>query len=193
MVLFADRARAVDYHFALTDENAPIVAELCRRLDGIPLAIELAAARVNLLSVKALAEKLDDRFRILTGGDAHGAPATADHARGDRLELRLTARAESSGCSSVSRSSPAAARWVAATAVCGGEEAAEADVFDVLSSLVDKSLLIADFDGSEPRYRLLESFREYAREKLAERGEQEMVAQRHARAYLEVAEQLDAA
>ena len=65
---------AVDHRFALTDENAPIVAEICRRLDGIPLAIELAAARVNLLSVKALAEKLDDRFRILTGGERTALP-----------------------------------------------------------------------------------------------------------------------
>ena len=64
-MLFTDRARAVDQRFTLTDENAPVVAELCRRLDGIPLAIELAAARVNQLSVRSLAEKLDDRFRIL--------------------------------------------------------------------------------------------------------------------------------
>jgi non-specific serine/threonine protein kinase len=192
MVLFADRARAVEYHFALSDENAPIVGELCRRLDGIPLAIELAAARVNLLPVKSLAEKLDDRFRILTGGVRTALPrqqtmrAAIDWsydllaAREQQVFERLSVFA--GGCT-----------LGPATAVCGGEEAAEADVFEVLSSLVDKSLLVPDFDGSEPRYRLLESSREYAREKLAERGEQEMVAQRHARAYLEVAEQVDAA
>ena len=193
MVLFADRARAVDYHFALSDENAPIVSELCRRLDGIPLAIELAAARVNQLPVKALAERLDDRFRILTGGVRTALPrqqtmrATIDWsydllaAREQQVFERLSVFA--GGCTV----GPAAA-------VCGDDEAAEADVFEVLSSLVDKSLLVlSDFDGSEPRYRLLESSREYAREKLAERGEQEMVAQRHARAYIEVAEQVDAA
>ena len=68
------RARASDTRFAFTDENAPIVAEICRRLDGIPLAIELAAARVKVLSVKALAEKLDERFRLLTGGDRTALP-----------------------------------------------------------------------------------------------------------------------
>jgi predicted ATPase/DNA-binding XRE family transcriptional regulator len=192
MVLFADRARAVDYHFALSDENAPIVGELCRRLDGIPLAIELAAARVNQLPVKSLAEKLDDRFRILTGGVRTALPrqqtmrAAIDWsydllgAREQQVFERLSVFA--GGCT-----------LGPATAVCGGEEAAEADVFEVLSSLVDKSLLVPDFDESEPRYRLLESSREYAREKLAERGEQEMVAHRHALAYLEVAEQVDAA
>jgi predicted ATPase len=192
IVLFADRARAIDYHFALSDENAPIVGELCRRLDGIPLAIELAAARVNQLPVKLLAEKLDDRFRILTGGVRTALPrqqtmrAAIDWSydllatREQQVFERLSVFA--GGCS-----------LGPATAVCGGEEAAEADVFEALSSLVDKSLLVADFDGSEPRYRLLESSREYAREKLAARGEQEMVAQRHARAYIEVAEHVDAA
>ncbi len=192
MVLFADRARAVDYHFALSDEKAPIVGELCRHLDGIPLAIELAAARVNQLPVKALAEKLDHRFRILTGGVRTALPrqqtmrAAIDWsydllaAREQQVFERLSVFA--GGCD-----------LAAAAAVCGTEETAEADVFDVLSSLVDKSLLVANFDGGEPRYRLLESFREYASERLAERGEQEMVAQRHARAYLEVAEQLDGA
>ena len=74
IALFNDRARAADHRFTLADENAPIVAELCRRLDGIPLAIELAAARVNQLSLNALAQKLDDRFRILTGGDRTALP-----------------------------------------------------------------------------------------------------------------------
>jgi tetratricopeptide (TPR) repeat protein len=81
----------------------------------------------------------------------------------------------------------------AAAAVCASEEAAEGDVFDVLSSLVDKSLLVVNLEGSETRYRLLESFREYAREKLTERGDQGVMARRHSRAYLEIAEQLNAA
>ena len=192
IALFNERALSVDHRFRLADENAPIVAEICRRLDGIPLAIELAAARLNQLSLKALARKLDDRFRILTGGDRTAVPrqqtmrATIDWSY-DLLALaekrvfeRLSAFA--GGCT-----------LAAATAVCGNRETAEADIFDVLSSLVDKSLLIVELDRAEPRYRLLESFREYAREKLAARGEVGMVAQRHASAYLEIAEQLVAA
>ena len=190
IVLFTDRARAVDHRFRLTDENAPTVAEICRRLDGIPLAIELAAARVNQLSVKAIAEKLDDRFRLLTGGDRTALPrqqtmrATIDWsydllaAPEQRLFERLSVFA--GGCT-----------LAAATAVCRGEETAEADVFELLSSLLDKSLVVADLEGSETRYRLLESFREYAREKLAARGDRDMVAQRHTLAYLELAAQLD--
>ena len=161
-------------------------------MDGIPLAIELAAARVNLLPVKAIVEKLDDRFRILTGGERTALPrqqtmrATIDWSYDllsppeQRVFERLSVFA--GGCT-----------LAAATAVCADGETAEADVFDLLSSLVDKSLLGSRLRGRESRYRLLESFREYAREKLAERGELGMVAQRHARAYLEIAEQLDAA
>ncbi len=190
IVLFTDRAHAVDHRFTVTDENAPIVAEICRRLDGIPLAIELAAARVNQLSVKAIAKKLDDRFRLLTGGGRMALPrqqtmrATIDWSydllapREQRLFERLSIFA--GGCT-----------LGAAAAVCRGEEAAEADVFELLSSLLDKSLLVADLEGSETRYRLLESFREYARERLAARGDRDMVAQRHATAYLELATQLD--
>ena len=192
MVLFTDRVRAVDHRFALSDKNVPIVAEICRRLDGIPLAIELAAARVNQLPLKALAEKLDDRFRILAGGDRTALPrqqtlrATIDWSY-DLLspqEQRVFERLSGfvGGC-----------ELGAAVAVCGDEETTEAELFDVLSSLVNKSLLIVDFEGMEPRYRLLESFRAYAREKLAERDEVGMVAQRHARVYLEIAEQVHAA
>ena len=192
IVLFTDRAQAVDHRFTVTDENAPTVAEICRRLDGIPLAIELAAARVNQLTVKAIAEKLDDRFRLLTGGDRTALPrqqtmrATIDWsydllaAPEQRLFERLSVFA--GGCT-----------LAAATAVCRGEETAEADVFDLLLSLVDKSLMVVDLEQGEPRYRLLESFREYAREKLAARGDRDMVAQRHAIAYLELAAQLDRA
>ena len=190
IVLFADRARGVDHRFALTDENAPVVAELCRRLDGIPLAIELAAARVNQLSPKVLAEKLKNRFRILTGGERTAlARQQTMHATIDwsyellsgpeqRVFERLSVFA--GGCT-----------LGAATTVCGDEGIGEDDVFDLLSSLVDKSLLVVDFEGSEPRYRFLESFRQYAGEKLAARGEQVLIAHRHALASLELAERLD--
>ncbi len=190
IVLFTDRARAADHRFGLADENAPIIADLCRRLDGIPLAIELAAARVNLLSVKAIAEKLDDRFRLLAGGERTALPrqqtmrATIDwsydllSAPEQQLFERLSIFA--GGCT-----------LAAATTVCSDGMPAAADVFDLLSSLVDKSLVVADFEGNEPRYRLLGSFREYAHEKLAAHGGQNVVARRHALAYLEVAKTLD--
>ncbi|MGA8534116.1 MAG: helix-turn-helix domain-containing protein [Candidatus Tumulicola sp.] len=190
-VLFTDRGHAADYRFALTDENAPIVAEICRRLDGIPLAIELAAARVNLLSVKAIAERLDDRFLILTGGDRTALlrqqtmRAAIDWsydllaASEQRVFARLSVFA--GGCT-----------FAAAELVCRSEETSAADdVFDLLSSLVDKSLVVVDLEVSEPRCRLLDSFREYAREKLVARGERDVVARRHALAYLELAAQLD--
>ena len=184
IVLFTDRARAANHRFTLTDENAPIVAVLCRRLDGVPLAIELAAARVSHLSLNALVQKLDNRFGVLTGGDRTALPrqqmmrATIDWsynllaAPERRVFERLSVFA--GGCT-----------LAAAATVCGGEEAAEVEVFNLLSSLVDKSLVVADLEGIEPRYRLLESFRQYAREKLATRTERDAVAHRHAMAYLE--------
>jgi predicted ATPase/transcriptional regulator with XRE-family HTH domain len=189
VLLFSDRARAVDHRFALSDDNAPAVAELCRRLDGIPLAIELAAARANSLSITALLERLEDRFRILAGGLRTALPrqqtmrAAIDwsydslSAPEKRLFERLSIFA--GGCTLVS-----------AESVCTGEDVATADVFDLISSLVDKSMVV-DFGGIEPRYRLLESFRQYGREKLAARGETEIVAHRHARTFLELAEQLE--
>jgi predicted ATPase/transcriptional regulator with XRE-family HTH domain len=188
--LFRDRARAIDHRFTLTDENTPSVAELCRRLDGIPLAIELAAARVNSLSITALAEKLEDRFRVLAGGERRALPrqqtmrATIDwsydllSAPEQGLFDRLSIFAN--GCTLDS-----------ATTVCGDEGSTDLDVLDMLSSLVDKSMVATDFEGGEPRFRLLESFRQYAREKLAASGEQQAVAQRHARACLELAERLE--
>jgi predicted ATPase/DNA-binding XRE family transcriptional regulator len=189
IVLFTDRAGAADQRFALTDENAPAVAEICRRLDGIPLAIELAAARVNQFSLKVIAEKLDDRFRILTGGLRTALPrqqtmrATIDwsydllSAPERQVFERLSAFA--GGCT-----------LDAATTVCGGDEASRDDVFELLSSLIEKSLLVVDLERHEPRYRLLESFRQYARERLVIRGEDRIIANRHALAYTEAAERL---
>ena len=187
--LFSDRARAVDHRFALTDDNAPAVAELCRRLDGIPLAIELAAARVDSLSIAVLVERLEARFRVLAGGGRTALPrqqtmrATIDwsydllSASEQRVFERLSIFA--GGCT------PASAQ-----AVCAGEDVATAEVFDLISSLVDKSVVVAEFDGIEPRYRLLESFRQYACEKLVDRGEERIVALRHAIACLDFAEWL---
>jgi predicted ATPase/DNA-binding XRE family transcriptional regulator len=194
IALFTERARAADHRFALTDENAPIVVELCRRLDGIPLAIELAAARAHTLSLHALSEKLDQRFRILTAGNRAAMPrhqtmrAAIDWSYDalPALEQRAFERLSifSGGCT-----------LAAAAAVCAPDANGEADVdvLELVSSLVDKSLVAADLERREPRYSLLESFRHYAREKLVARDERQIVARRHAVAYLDIAERLNRA
>ncbi|MGA8099019.1 MAG: helix-turn-helix domain-containing protein, partial [Candidatus Cybelea sp.] len=192
IALFVDRALAADHRFTQTDESAPIVAELCRALDGIPLAIELAAARVNVLSVQALKDRLENRFRILVGGERKALPrqqtmrATIDwsyellSAREQRVFELLSVFA--GGCT-----------LAAAATICKGDEPSQDDVLDVLSSLLDKSLLVVDFDGREPRYRLLESFREYAGEKLAVHAQLEFAMKRHAFVCLALSEQLERA
>ncbi|HEX3671593.1 MAG TPA: helix-turn-helix domain-containing protein [Candidatus Cybelea sp.] len=192
IALFADRARAVDYRFALTDENAPLVARICRRLDGIPLAIELTAARVNLLSLEALAHKLDDRLRLLTGGERMALPrqqtmrATIDWSFKllSTAEQRLFARLSvfAAGCT-----------LAGAATVCANDGETESNVFVALSSLVDKSLVSAELEGDRPRYQLGESFREYARERLAERAETQVMTHRQVRLALELAKELECA
>jgi predicted ATPase/class 3 adenylate cyclase len=188
--LFIDRALSSDKRFALTTENAPHVAEICRRLDGIPLAIELAAARVKMLSPQQLAQKLDERFRVLTGGDRSALPRqqtmralidwSYDLLSDDERTLFRKLSIFAGGFTLES-----------ATAVCSDATIDELAVFDLLSSLVDKSLVQAEPAGSGTRYRLLESTRQYAREKLSESGMYEAVARAHAAAYLALAEDLD--
>jgi predicted ATPase/DNA-binding XRE family transcriptional regulator len=186
LALFADRALASDARFAITDQNAPIVADICRRLDGIPLAIELAAARVKVLAPRQLAQKLHERFRLLTGGDRNALPRhqtmralidwSYDLLTNDERRMFRSLSIFRGGFT-----------FELADAVVGKEF----ELLDVLSSLVDKSLVGADFSGEETRYALLESTREYAREKLAESGEHEAVARAHATAYLGLAEHLE--
>jgi predicted ATPase/DNA-binding XRE family transcriptional regulator len=190
IALFADRALAINNRFALTEANVAVVAAICRRLDGIPLAIELAAARTNVLSLKALNDKLDERLALLARNQPEGLPpqdtmrATIDWSyrllpeAQQRLFERLSIFA--AGCT-----------LPLATSVCGDGRASEDDVLDLLATLVDKSLVVANLELAEPRYHLLESFRQYAREKLATRSEDAAVARRHALAYLEMAEELE--
>ena len=192
VALFAYRAQAADARFRISDLNAPTVADLCRRLDGIPLAIELAAARVNALSIKALAEKLDDRLQILTRGDRTALPRHQTmrlaidwsydllSARERRVFERLSVFAGS--CT-----------LAAATDVCAGDVVSRVTSSTCCASLLDKSLVVTDFRASEPRYYLLECFRQYALERLTTRGEKHIVARRHALAFLKLAEELDAA
>jgi predicted ATPase/DNA-binding XRE family transcriptional regulator len=189
--LFADRARAVDARFRLSGENAADVAEICHRLDNIPLAIELAAARVNLLPARELRKKLDDRFELLTGsGRTTEARQRTMRAAIDwsyellsDTERRVFERLAifAGGCT-----------LAAATSVCAGEDVAEADVFDAIGWLVDKSLVTVELGWSETRYGLLQSFAQYGREKLLARQELEAVAHRHALAALEIAKRVSA-
>jgi predicted ATPase len=179
VALFVARATSADKSFALTDDTAPIVADICRRLDGIPLAIELAAARVKVLSIPHLAERLNERFKILTGGSRDALPRQKTlHALLDwsydlltsqeqLLFARLGVFASGFGLD-------------AATNVCSGDGLDEIEILDLLGSLTDKSLVVADTSGEHERYRLLESTAAYALEKLSASGEREALARCHA-------------
>jgi predicted ATPase/class 3 adenylate cyclase len=180
--LFVERARAADPRFLLDDRNASTVAAICRRLDGIALAIEMAAARVQMLGVDKLAEKLDERFRVLTGGRRTALPrqqtlrATLDWSHGllSDAERRVLRRASIfSGGFTLD----------AASAVIADESIDEFEVIDQLSHLVARSLVVADDTESGTRYRLLETTRAYALEKLAEADETRRCEQRHAEYY----------
>jgi predicted ATPase/class 3 adenylate cyclase len=191
VALFVERAAAATDAFRLTDQNAPVVARLCQRLDGIALAIELAVPRLKALSVEQLENKLNERFRILTGGSRTALPrqqtmrALVDWSyellTGD--EKTLFRRVAVFGGS-----------WAfdAANAICSDERIEEWVVLDLLQSLVDKSMVVAKLSGPEQRYRLLESTRQYAHELLEKSGELEPMQTRHAAWYLQLATKADA-
>lgn len=190
--LFTERARLVRSDFAVDDDNATTVAELCRRLDGIPLAIELAAARVRALSLNEIRDSLHDRFRLLTGGARTAvrrqqtlrASVDWSHALLTVPERVLFRRlAAFMGGFDLD-----AARAVAAG---GGVESYQ--VVDLLSLLVDKSLAVTEDAHGRTRYQLLETVRQYALEKLGESGEADAVRARHRDHYIVLATRLDAA
>jgi predicted ATPase/transcriptional regulator with XRE-family HTH domain len=192
VVLFGERAFAAGHGFALNDDNTPVVSEICNHLDGIPLAIELAAARTRLLSVQAIRERLSDRFRILTGGERTALPR--QHTMHAAIDWSYELLAEPERClfERLSVFAGGCTLGQAAT-LYAGEPVGEDDILNALSSLVDKSLIVADFDAEEPRYWLLESFKQYAREKLAARGEEQLIIRRFALSWLEEAERRRAA
>jgi predicted ATPase/class 3 adenylate cyclase len=185
--LFMDRARAVRPDFAVTEANARAMAQVCRRLDGIPLAIELAAARVKVLTVEQIARRLDDRFRLLAGGSRMALPRqqTLRAAKDWSYEL-------------LSETERAVLRWLAvfaggwsveaAEAVCTADGTDEGAILDLLMHLVDKSLVVVEEQDGEVRYRLLETIRQYARDKLVEAGDVVAVRDRHRAWYLALAE-----
>jgi predicted ATPase/class 3 adenylate cyclase len=183
IALFVQRAAASDTKFKLTDESAPIVAEICRRLDGIALAIELAAARVRVLPPRQLARKLDERFRVLTGGSRTALPRQQTmHALIDWSYDLLSEREQKV----FSHVSIFVGGWTleAAEAVVNDETP---DIIDPISSLVEKSLIVAEAQETL-RYRLLESTRAFALEKLEQSGERDALARRHAQWAADLAE-----
>ena len=184
MALFADRARRVDPHFALTRESGPVVARLVRRLDGMPLAIELAAARVESLGVAQLLDRLDDRFRLLVGGDRLAAARQRSLAATVDWSYQLLSEEERRVFRRLSVF-PAPFTLEAAEAVAG--EAAG----PVVLHLVDCSLLAPPRTGPDgrARYLMLETLRAYGAERLADAGEQPGAAAALAGHALQVAEQ----
>ncbi|HKU81762.1 MAG TPA: hypothetical protein VJP76_06285, partial [Candidatus Tumulicola sp.] len=190
VALFADRSRAADARFAVTEQNVGAIVEICRRLDGLPLALELAAARTTVLSPLQIAERLDRLFELL-GANGNGA-----------IPRHQTMRAVIDwSYSLLSAASRLLFDRIAvfaggfslenATAVCADAELPAGDVLELLTSLVTRSLAMVDFSSGDARYHLLESTRQYAVERLAQRGETQVLAGRHARACLAEAERLD--
>jgi predicted ATPase len=176
--LFTDRARLARPGFDVTEENAAVLAEICARLDGLPLAIELAAARVRSMSLDEIIDGLQDRFRLLTGGARTALPrqqtlrASVDWSHellseAERLLLRRLAVFKGGF------------DLDAAHAVAGDADARSFQILDGVSSLVDKSLVVADVSRHGTRYRLLETVRQYGLEKLDESGETDTVRTRH--------------
>ncbi len=219
--LFIDRAVAAAPGFALHDENASAVALVCARLDGIPLALELAAARIKALSPEQIAARLDDRFRLLTGGSRTALPrqqtlrALIDWsydllAEPERALLRRlsvfaggwtleAAEAVGSGQwtvdsgGKVQASHPSADASVELSTVttrCAGTPPLPTDVLDLQSQLVEKSLVLCEAGEGEPRYRMLETVRQYARDRLLESGEANGVRTRHMEHYGRLAEEV---
>ena len=177
--LFTERAEAVDASFVVSDKDVEVIEHLCGRLDGIPLAIELAAARVRMFSAAELAERLDQRFRLLTGGrgavERHQTLRAAidwsydllsrrDRAVFDRLSMFA------GGCT-----------LDAAQALCTGDEVDDVEVTDSLASLIDKSLVVAERSEIGTRYRQLETIRQYAEEQLMASGTADAARERHGR------------
>jgi len=185
--LFVDLAAASHSGFDLRDEDAPLVGEICRGLDGIPLAIELAAARVDVLGVRGLAARLQDGLQVLTGGHRMALPrhrtmrAALDWSYGLLLPPEQTA---------FSRLAVFAGGFTlaAAAAVASDVDQSREQFVDVVMELATKSLVAADVDLVEPRFRLTETTRAYAIEKCKERGEREPLARRHAVYFCELLE-----
>jgi predicted ATPase/class 3 adenylate cyclase len=205
--LFIDRAVMVQPSFAVTNENAPAVAQICYQLEGIPLAIELAAARVRVLSVEQIAPRLNDLFRLLTGGSRTASPRQQTLRALIDWSYDLLSEAEQAV---LRRLSVFAGGWTleAAEVICSDfgsgtdppaiqdqkSKIQSEDVLDLLTQLMDKSLVSVEEGASGTvRYRLLETVRQYSRDRLQESGEAEEVRARHRDFFLRLAEEAEPA
>jgi predicted ATPase/DNA-binding XRE family transcriptional regulator len=189
--LFVERSQSTIHDFSLTESNASAIAQICHHLDGIPLALELAAARVKLLRVEEITARLHDRFRLLTGGSRTALPrhqtlqALIDWSHdllseNERLLLRHL--------------SVFAGGWTleATESVCGDEHIQKHEMLDLLTQLVNKSLILAERkQDQETRYHMLETIRQYAREKLWKAGEGELLRERHLAYFVNLAERAE--
>ena len=176
--LFTERAAQTQPTFHITEPASPAIAQICHRLDGIPLALELAAARVKVLSVEQIAERLDDRFRLLTGGSRTALPRQQTLRALIDWSYQLLSEQERL---LFRRLAVFVGGWTleSAEAVCSGGGIESVDILDLLTHLVDKSLVIVQSAGKESRYRRLETIRQYAREKLFETEEAAQIRDRH--------------
>ncbi|MBL1097928.1 ATP-binding protein [Streptomyces coffeae] len=189
--LFTDRAVAVRHDFVVTADKAQAIAQICRRLDGMPLAIELAAARTRVLSVEEILHRLDDRFHLLTGGSRSALPrhrtlrAAIDWSfelcstREQQLWSRLSVFSDGFDLPSVE-------------AVCCGDGIERSEVLDLVTDLVDKSVLGCEEHGARMRYWLPETLRQYGLERLAASGEKDTLRARHRDYYHGLADQAEA-
>jgi predicted ATPase/DNA-binding CsgD family transcriptional regulator/Tfp pilus assembly protein PilF len=176
--LFAERASAARSGFALAADNAEAVARLCRTLDGMPLAIELAAARVRALSVEQIADRLGDRFQLLASGDRTAPPRQQTLRAAVDWSYELLTPAEQI----MLRRLSVFAGWTLemAEGICSDEQIPVGMVLDLMAALIDKSLVTFELEPSgEPRYRLLDTIKEYARSRLAASGEEDVLRARH--------------
>jgi predicted ATPase/DNA-binding NarL/FixJ family response regulator len=183
--LFVERVAAVQSNFALTEDNSRGVAQICRRLDGIPLALELAAARAAIFSPEQIASRLDDRFQLLTGGSRTALPR--------QQTLRATIDWSYDLLSDAERM---LFRWLSGFVGGWSFEAAEAvgddlDVLNLLTQLINKSLVVAEHQTAETRYRMLETIRQYAHDRLVDARETEAVNYRHLKYFCQLAETND--
>lgn len=190
VALFVDRVRAAIASFELTEENVSAVVEICRRLDGLPLALELAAARASVLSPQEICDRLDRVFDLLTAGPEASVPRHATlravidwsyELLMPQAQLLFDRLAIFAGGFTLET----------AAAVCDDATISRHDILGLLSALIGQSLVTVEFEHGSARYHLLNSARQYASEKLAERGGRDELSERHALAFLDVALRLD--
>src|SRR5882672_7793134 len=178
--LFVERARLLRPDFSVTSENAVPLASICHRLDGIPLAIELAAPRLRSMSVDELSNRLDQRFALLTGGSSAALPRHRTLRSMLDWSYDLLAEREQA---MLRRVAVFAGGWTLAAAehVCAGDGVDASDVFEQLTSLVDKSVVVTDEHAGATRYRMLETVRQYAQDRLRDSGEESQWRASHLR------------